>query len=653
MSSTREKQDTPRKTRLDDWHKQNFGVPKKGVWFFFLKDMLGNAPEGAFLVGWDTPKGAKCYAYYESPQQWFEQLSKNDLKCGYEVFVYGPNYYEYPSRSACLAYCDLEWEGDNDTYHLCAREILRRLFNVCETKLGFTPEVYVLCSTRKLLVKEVNEETGEVLWVWKGLWKNSYHFIIANLWAEKSKYIKQLFLPETLRTGVEDDLKEFDLSVYAKTQLVRMPLCTKRGSEVIFRRINKNPKDPEDDFTAKFDDDDLAAIRPALVTVFDKTKPTMHLLKKWTLVPKPDPRSLGSTGAKRKASLDTGGRDARPRTTFAPATPLTYSRKLASEVAGCLVAMHPDHVAAEYGSWRNTVFGALDATGTQSGAPPEFIEMFREFTRIRRAADRREEIYPRIANGTFASVRGGGDGETITLRSLKFNQETYPAACTFVRALNVDPLPKCRALLALEDVWLFELFEQFLRHVKYEKTSFKWLVQFASYVVPKLKDQVYVTIQGGYKDITKENFDLVWDGGKPSEIYEFAFKNYLADIVVGINSYIPPLVKTTAGKPGDEATADGSSKMQEAVASVGHVRTSKPKALGRQHKRFTKEQVLTYIVKTSASVHSLETPETLRKAVRAALEGQKDVDKATKELLGLWALLQGKSSKTGTAASYK
>jgi hypothetical protein len=242
-------------------------------------------------------------------------------------------------------------------------------------------------------------------------------------------------------------------------------------------------------------------------------------------------------------------------------------------------------------------------------------------------------------------------------------------------------------------------------------------------------------------------FDGVWNTGQPSEIYEFAFKRYLADIVEMINSYIPPLVETTAGTPDGEATAapaesartsqsvvptedelgdihallkivktteSHSSKsasiadlmrtgvlcaptlkcfpewdhvtgqadgepdwddiqqsletlqtqliketttcvpppLQTDATTVSHVRTSNPKAQGRKPKLFTKEEVLTLIVKTSASVHSFETPETLRKAVRGALKGQKDVDKATEEFLGLWALLQGKSSKTGTA-SYK
>jgi hypothetical protein len=56
------------------------------------------------------------------------------------------------------------------------------------------------------------------------------------------------------------------------------------------------------------------------------------------------------------------------------------------------------------------------------------------------------------------------------------------------------------------------------------------------------------------------------------------------------------------------------------------------------------------IIKTSASVHSFEAREVLRNAIHGALKGQKAVEKDTEELLGLWTLLQGKSSKTGTAA---
>jgi hypothetical protein len=119
-----------------------------------------------------------------------------------------------------------------------------------------------------------------------------------------------------------------------------------------------------------------------------------------------------------------------------------------------------------------------------------------------------------------------------------------------------------------------------------------------------------------------------------------------------IKPYIPPLVETTVGETDSEATAAGSSKTQEAVTTVSHIRTPKPKAQERQSKPLTKEQVLTYIVKISPSVHSLEAPETLQKAIRGALKGQKDVDKDTEELLELLAVLQGKSSKPGTNSTH-
>ena len=246
--------------------------------------------------------------------------------------------------------------------------------------------MYVLCSTRKVLVEEADEETGEVRWVWKGIWKNSYHFIIANLYGETCDDVKQLFLPETLRTGVDDDLKGFDLVVYSTCQQLRMPLCSKRDSDVPLRRINADPFDPEDDLTASFADDDVDAILPSLVTVFDKTKSTMHLLKPGTLAPGKEKRKRTSS----QASLDAAsGRNARPHTTSTTATPLTYSLKLAREVAGWLVALHPDHVAAQYDSWRNVHFAAIAGAGAQTGAPPDFIEMLQEFTRPRRAAQSR------------------------------------------------------------------------------------------------------------------------------------------------------------------------------------------------------------------------------------------------------------------------
>jgi hypothetical protein len=426
-----------------------------------------------------------------------------------------------------------------------------------------------------------------------------------------------------------------DPAVYTKVQSIRPAMGTKRGSDVPFRRINADPRDPEDNLTAKFEDDDLDAILPSLISIVDKWKPTMRLLKE-------TPKEERGKRTSSHASLDAAsGRDARQRRTSTPATPLTYSLQLASEVADQLAAMHPDGIGGGYDTWKTVMFGAINTTGTEGGAPPEFVKMLKEFTRIRDG--NRDQELARIAAGTYAS-KGG-----ITMGSLVFNQQQYPAACTSNRESNADPLPNCRALLALEDVLLFELFEKFLRHVNYRETSFKWLVQIASYVVPNLKDQVYDTIQGGYEDITKKDFDLVWDGGQPSQIYEFACKRYLADIVGGINSRTP-LVETTADEPDGEATADDSSYPQEGVATVGHVRTSKEKARGRQSTALTKEEVLTLIVKMSPIVHSLEASETLHKAVRGALKGQKNVDKTTEHLLGLSALLQGKSSKTGTAS---
>ena len=205
-----------------------FGVPKNGVWFFRLKAMLAYAPGGAFIVGWDPPKGSKCYGYYESPKQFFKQLWKYHLKCGYEVFVCGDNHLEYPTRSASLVNCDVEWVGDKATGHLRIRAILVRIFEICVTKLGHHPEVYVLCGTRET-------EKGT---------KNSFHFIFANIYTEKCEEIKQLFRPRTLNTGFDDTVVPCDLAVYASTQLYRMIGCAKRGDDVTFHRINADPHDP-------------------------------------------------------------------------------------------------------------------------------------------------------------------------------------------------------------------------------------------------------------------------------------------------------------------------------------------------------------------------------------------------------------------------
>jgi hypothetical protein len=221
MSSVREKDES---SRLNPRQEAEHGVPKKGTgssaWWFRLQPMLDCAPDGAFLTAWDTGKGgAKLYGYYESAEEWYEQLSVNYLKCGYEVRVAGTTWGD------SLAYGDIEWEGEKDKTHVKARELLRRLHNICETKLeGFKPEVYVLCGTRETKVP--------------GVFKDSYHFIIANLYAAQCGDIKQLFHTETFRTSVNDDVLEWqpsaggkpkpiiDPAVYSKVQCMRMPLCT-------------------------------------------------------------------------------------------------------------------------------------------------------------------------------------------------------------------------------------------------------------------------------------------------------------------------------------------------------------------------------------------------------------------------------------------
>jgi hypothetical protein len=510
---------------------------------------------------------------------------------------------------------------------------------------------------------------------------------------------------------------------------MRPAWCTKRGSDVPFKRINTDPFDSEDDLTASFADDDMRAILPSLVSIVDKSNPTMRLLKE-------TPKKEGVKRTSAQASLDAAsGRDTRPRTTSPPATPISYSLKLAREVADELVAMHPDGIGGGYDTWKRVMFGAIHTTGTEGGAPPEFVQVLKEFTRIRDGE--RDQELARIAAGAYVSQGG------ITMGSLVRNKKEFPAAYTDNRVSNADPLPGCRDILVtLQDVVMFTRFETFLRYANYLKTSWKWLVQLASYVVPKLKEQVYDMIQDGYEGITKEDFDVVWDGGQHSEIYEFAFKRYLADIVRAINSTTPlvgptvgepdgeattPLVEMTAGEPDGvvptkdvledihtlleivKTTASHSSKsthiadlmctgvlraptlkcfpewdhvtgqadgepdwddiqqsletlqtqlikassrvppLRTAVTTVSHVGPSKLKHPDRQRKSFTKEQVLNYLAKTSASVHYFEAPEVIRKAVSGALKGQKNAAKDTKELLRLFTLLHATSSKTGTA----
>ena len=622
--------------QMSSYFRSKHGTPDGGVCFFKQAEMLDQASTNSFMIAWDTDRKTKCYMIYESPEQYYEHLKENRLKCGYELIAEG---------APCLAYCDVEWIGSKDSQHHRACKLLQRIHDICKTKLDLDPEVYVLCGTR---------ETKD-----QGVFKNSYHFIIANLYAERNQDIAQLFSLETLRTGENDDVLEYqpagegppkgiiDQGVYTKNRVFRLPLNTKRGDNEPLRRINSDPLDAHDNLTAHYQDDDVSAILPCLVTVVDKSKPTMKLLEPFILHPKP----LLPAGTKRQspqASPSISGRhDRRRRTnrTHAASSHQDYpQQKSADDVADVLVAMHPDRVGHEYQSWRDTMFGAIHEVGNR----PEVVKMLQEWTRIRECASRRVAEWPRIIAGTFASSEArGNDCAQISIGTLKRNRREFPAVHLTKDASSANPFSN-RAMLGDSE---HEYFALFLRHVDYQETAWKWLVQFASYVVPKLKDEVYDHIQGKYDSITRENFDSTWDldasseiYGSSSEIYGLSFKRYLDELVQEINSWPSSSAQVETG---GEATVELSSESQQTDATVSHFRPLKPKTLVRRKNRYTKQEIVARLIKISPRIHSLHNAEVLQKAIRGNLKRHEDMETDVTGLFEQWKKLQGKASDTG------
>ena len=64
-----------------------------------------------------------------------------------------------PDLRECVAYADLEWEGEEDAEHSKMRHVISVVRRVFEKEHNREAQVYVCCSTRR------KSET----------WKNSYH----------------------------------------------------------------------------------------------------------------------------------------------------------------------------------------------------------------------------------------------------------------------------------------------------------------------------------------------------------------------------------------------------------------------------------------------------------------------------------------------
>ena len=225
------------------------GLPGGGLWFFRQTPMLDAMKRrgAGFPVAWQTRKKDSnevtfMYGLYEDVEGFFAEMRKcpEGARYGFELI---------PDLRECVAYADLEWEGEEDAEHIKMRHVIKVVRSVFEKAHNRKAEVYVCSSTRR------KRET----------WKNSYHLIVKNLVFKTNHGAMKRFWQQ-IKTLLSDagcywDNKDkqthiLDMGVYTRNRLIRLPLCSKRGGTP-FKRINGDPFDENDALTSVYEDGEI------------------------------------------------------------------------------------------------------------------------------------------------------------------------------------------------------------------------------------------------------------------------------------------------------------------------------------------------------------------------------------------------------------
>ena len=248
------------------------GLPSGGEWFWTQMLMFdamqkwnalhSGSAGGAFPVAWDKKptdkkKGMKMFAFYPSVHDFFLALCTLPVcqRYAYEIIV---------ENKPCRTYADVEWVGERDNKHEAMRLLVQLLRDYCWRAYKCSAEVFVACSSRAVDAKE-------------GSWKNSYHLVIKNLVFQNNhcggmKAFWENFVAEHLRGDqwywLNNGKKThcIDMHVYTRNRVMRLPLCSKRGTDVCFHRISGDPLDADDEFTSRFDEADPDAWRPFVIS---------------------------------------------------------------------------------------------------------------------------------------------------------------------------------------------------------------------------------------------------------------------------------------------------------------------------------------------------------------------------------------------------
>ena len=168
-------------------------------------------------------------------------------------------------NTPCRVYADIEWEGDRDDTHAVVRRVMAAVQAYCMEKHGRKPKLCVGCSTRPIDAQNRR-------------WKNSYHLVVPDIafenyhdgamekfWDDIRDRLCSLKGDEWHWNNKGKQTHIIDSTVYTRNRLMRLMLCSKRGS-VPFARINGDPLDEHDTLTSAYAEDDPEAWRPFFVS---------------------------------------------------------------------------------------------------------------------------------------------------------------------------------------------------------------------------------------------------------------------------------------------------------------------------------------------------------------------------------------------------
>jgi hypothetical protein len=365
------------------------GLPGGGLWFFRQTPMLDAMKRrgAGFPVAWQTRKKdiddvAYMYGLYEDVEGFFAEMCKcpEGARYGFELI---------PDLRECVAYADLEWEGEEDAEHSKMRHVISVVRSVFEKAHNRKAEVYVCCGTRR------KRET----------WKNSYHLIVKNLVFETNhgamkrdwQKIKTLLSDAGCYWDNKDKQTHIlDMGVYTRNRLIRLPLCSKRGGTP-FKRINGDPFDENDALTSVYEDGDFyQGFLPFVVSGpradgdmpviirDDDSRPGSSKGSSIVIGKRLRDDEHGANKRQTKTPIDTSEEEGRCRREGAASPSVAIRpdehRFKIEEITALLVKIHPDH-GGNYTDWWKVLCAVKNAMEGARG--DEVYQVLDAFSSIR------------------------------------------------------------------------------------------------------------------------------------------------------------------------------------------------------------------------------------------------------------------------------